>query len=559
MTAILAEKPLLAALTLREAWRRLRRHLHVSAPFAPSVPAALTVLPPSLRAGRAAQAEAIYLGTFSFADETIATGRDGVFRARGVSLAAQAELHAFEWLAHHAAAGHALASQNARSLVDDWIALGRQARRGPANEPDVAARRFIAWLAHADIVLREGDLAFYRRFMRSLAAQARHLRRALHEAPEGLARLRVLMALAYASLCLPSTVLRIRGAAQELGEELDRQIFPDGGHVSRDPSALVAILADLLPLRETYVGQGQPVPKGIYSAIDRMLPAIRFFRHGDGTLALFNGAGVCDTALVDDLVRFDETLGEPIVHARQSGYHRLAAGAARLVCDTGCPPPAAVSGRAHAGTLAFEFSCGPERLVVNCGRPLTGSGDWRRLSRATAAHSTLTLADHSSARFSGSPTLDRFLGSPLVSGPSQVAVEEEGHNGLAVTATHDGYERTFGVLHERCLEMARDGSALFGRDRLLRGLAAAHQPALKARQATLRFHLHPRVDTRRTGHGFELTVGDQRWLFDCDQPSEVEDSVFFALERGPRRTRQIVVSFEAGHPDGAAWRFERLR
>ena len=39
--------------------------------------------------------------------------------------------------------------------------------------------------------------------------------------------------------------------------ELDRQILPDGSHLSRNPQASVELLFDLLPLRQTYANQGE--------------------------------------------------------------------------------------------------------------------------------------------------------------------------------------------------------------------------------------------------------------------------------------------------------------
>ena len=370
--------------------------------------------------------------------------------------------------------------------------------------------------------------------------------------------LTVRIALALASLCLPTPGPRARNAGRHLADELDRQIFPDGGHISRDPSALVMLLPDLIALRETYVGRSLPVPKGLFRAIDRMLPAVRFFRHSDGSLALFNGAGLSDMHMMTVLMRYDETLGEPITHARQSGYHRLAGGDAVVIADTGCPPPASASSGAHAGTLAFELSSGANRLIVNCGRPALSDGEWRRLSRATAAHSTVTIADRSSSRFARSESLDRFLGTPLVPGPTVVNVEEvEDRAGCGFLAIHDGYERQFGVRHRRRLTISRDGLRVFGEDAFV---PAGHRAAqLCAATATARFHLHPAVNISQAGRGARLATRDQSWLFVVDAPFEVEDSIFFADVSGARRTLQIVVPFDVADADGISWRFERER
>ena len=64
--------------------------------------------------------------------------------------------------------------------------------------------------------------------------------------------------------------------------------------------------------------------------------------------------------------------------------------------------------RPTPGTLAFEFSVGAQRVIVNCGAPDAGPTAAREAARATAAHSTLVLADRSSSRFA-SPRARRSL------------------------------------------------------------------------------------------------------------------------------------------------------
>ena len=81
----------------------------------------------------------------------------------------------------------------------------------------------------------------------------------------------------------------------------------------------------------------------------------------------------------------------------QSGYHRLTCGSTLVIADIGPGAPAAVSTHAHAGCLSFELSVAEERIIVNCGASLLKGVEWEQAMRATAAHSTVTVADTSSA------------------------------------------------------------------------------------------------------------------------------------------------------------------
>src|SRR5437588_9915687 len=98
----------------------------------------------------------------------------------------------------------------------------------------------------------------------------------------------------------------IRSASKRLGEELTRQVLPDGGHISRNPGALIELLVDLLPLRTAFTARNIAPPPALLNAIDRMMPMLRFFRHGDGSFALINGMGPTQTDLVTTIPASDD-------------------------------------------------------------------------------------------------------------------------------------------------------------------------------------------------------------------------------------------------------------
>ena len=79
-------------------------------------------------------------------------------------------------------------------------------------------------------MLKDADYPFYRRFLKSLAFQVRYLRHVADTTRDGEPRLRVRIALAMASIAMPSSLSKMRNAARHLDEELARQILPDGGH-----------------------------------------------------------------------------------------------------------------------------------------------------------------------------------------------------------------------------------------------------------------------------------------------------------------------------------------
>ena len=339
-----------------------------------------------------------------------------------------------------------------------------------------------------------------------------------------------------------------KAATKRLADELGRQILPDGGHISRNPGALIELLVDLLPLRQLFTARNLVPPDALLNAIDRMMPMLRFFRHGDGSFALFNGMGPTPTDLLTTILAYDDARGTPVANAPHSGYQRVDANGTIVLMDTGMPPPLAVSTEAHAGCLSFELSTRQNRIVVNCGLPSTRRDSWRQVARATPAHSTVTFNDASSCRFVESGPIKRMLdGMPIVSGPQNIRVTAERGTqeggAIVLRTSHDGYAASFDVIHQRSLMLAADGRRLDGEDVFAPALGTAI--AAGCDQFAIRFHLHPSVKANRLSdtHGAMLVMANKEvWTFTAyEDRIDLEESVYLAGTDGPRPTMQLVI------------------
>jgi len=551
-------------LVAAEVWRRTRRRLRAGPRyrwrFTGRAPDRILVAPPDLRLADPQVAHEIYSGRFPLSGHMVETGGESPFQISVADRGWLKSLHGFRWLRHMRAAGTDLAVSNARALVADWIAVNGGRIEGTAWDPGTVAKRIIAWLQHSNVVLQGADIRFYRVFLRSLAVQIRYLRWAAHGMPDGKEKLRARIALAFATLSLPTSAGGLRNVTRQLAEELDRQILPDGGHVSRNPLTIMELLADLVPLRKTYASQSEAMPAELVNAVERMLPALRFFRHGDGSLARFNGMGATIQDRIAALLHYDETSGAPLLHAPHSGYDRLALGDTIVIADTGIPPPAELSNSASAGCLSFEMSAGRHCVVVNCGIDTYGPADVRPLGRATAAHSTATLNDTSQARFSHPNRFATLLGKPLLGGPRHVSCQrDDTADAQGFAAAHDAYLQTFGLYHERQMRLSDGGRLLVGIDRFYKPAGA--MPLAGDRDAVaVRFHVHPDIELFKEGTALILVAHDGiRWRFlSPDVMPIVDETIFFAGLAGPRRSKQIVLAGRVSDFPAIRWRFEQI-
>ena len=528
--------------------------------FAGPTPDRLLIAPTDLRTSDATLAHDIYAGRFVFGGSVLDASGVPVFALEPPDEEWARELHGFSWLRHLRASELKVSRSNARALVRDWIRQG--SRNHPiAFEPDVMARRVLSWLSQSPLVLEGCDHAFYRRFIRSLTSQIRALRRIAPDGPPGLPRLTMAIAVTAAAVALPDQDRFLKQAGRRLEIELEQQILPDGGHISRSPQSILEVLADLLPLRQAYAARGLQPPPGMINAIDRMMPMVRFFRLGDGGFARFHGTSETAVDLIATVLAYDDARGAPLTSAPHSGYERLAGGETIAIMDTGRPPPIEISGSAHGSTLSFELSSGPHRIIVNCGCGGSSSPRLLRLSRTTAAHSTVSINDSSSCRFLMGSAMARRFGEVIVEGPGATPVERASDEDGAtfVIASHDGYAERFGIIHERRIKLSPTGHRLDGIDRLLPVKGGRMSRGAKD-EFVIRFHLHPNVDPRPLEEPgkVQLVLPDgETWLFAADRPVELEESIYFSATHGNLRATQLVI---VGHPqsrNSATWWLQR--
>ncbi|PKA39239.1 heparinase [Rhizobium sullae] len=548
-----------SSLYVREAWRRVLRRIALLRlrlfRQTIQVPERLIVAPTDLRAIDSHIADEIMNGRFALAGRLLETNGKPPFGFTLPSRAFANRLHGFGWLRHMRANKSDRVSAVARAIVDNWLSLHAGRIEGIAWEIDVTSQRVIAWLSHSPVVLQNADRGFYRRFLKSLAFQVRYLRRMAAFAPPGEVLFRLRIALAMASIAMPARQGVLRKAAQALDNEFDSQILPDGGHISRNPRAGLELLLDLLPLRQTYVNLGHDLPQKLISGIDRMYPALRFFRHQNGDLALFNGATSTLANELMSVLRYDETAGLPFKAMPHSRYQRLMAGNTVLIADTGPPAVGLLSRTAHAGCLSFEMSSGRHRFIVNSGSPKFAGRRYVQMARTTATHSTVTLNDTSSSRFSTSEFLGHIMSDSVRTVSVERAETEDGRDGIKVS--HDGYLKNFGVLHERELTLNAAGSIVTGRDRLVRqGERVSDEPL----RAAARFHIHPAINAKQSDReSVLLTAPDgESWLFSSPGNEVlITEDIFFADASGICGSDQIEIDFVFAEKPEIRWFLSR--
>ena len=455
----------------------------------------------------------------------------------------RAGAHGFTWLRDLRALGTDAARMRARALVTDWIAEPELDRI--ADRPDVIGARIAAWLGHYDFFAASADDAFRQRLMTRLVADARILAAALPAEELDARALTAVKGLIAAAVALPEHAAFLTRALRVLPQELNRQILPDGAHCERSPAQQLAVLMDLVEIRILLQAAQAPAPEPLIRAIERMGPALRLMRHGDGGLALFNGSREDTAARVEAVLTQAGRAGRMPSHLPEGGFHRLQTGRTVMIMDCGPPAVAKLDRNAHAGTLSFELSIGRERLIVNCGAAPGAGPEWREACRATAAHSTLTIAETSSAELR-----PEGLGTRR---PEHVEVSRQEARGAHwLHASHDGWATPFGAIHTRRIYMSESGEDIRGEDAVE---AADPQPFV------VRFHLHPSVEAslQQDGEAVLLRLpSGGGWRLRADGARVSLDESIYLGGPVPRHAEQVVLTAAQDGPQHVRWAITRV-
>lgn len=443
----------------------------------------------------------------------------------------------FDWLGDLRAEGGDTARMKARELITRWIAENQNWQL-PGWRPDIMGQRLARLALNFGWYGVSADEGFQRTLAESVEMQLRCLAidwRRMRRLDDQIGALR---GIALAEAAMGADAARLDALVDILMPKLTAATLPDGGHVSRMPDRHILLLRQLVEIRMATSLAGAD-GAALAERIDQMGGLVRMWRHGDGRIAHFNGAGRLSPGIVEETLARAGTRSKTMQQAPYSGFLRIGSGRTVVIMDAGAPANAAANaanGAANGaadgsvtglGTLGFEMSVGPTQLIVNSGQ-MMADPTLCRVMCSTAAHSTLGLDNQNSSRLQDS----------RIAAVSGVEVGEA-PAGLLAVASHDGFETSHGILHHRKLYLRTGGANLRGADTLEYTGAPGEIPNL----AYVRFHLHPRVTAAPLPNGTVLMkVRGSRvgWTFKASGGTiEVDNSVYF--EDGLRQASQQII------------------
>jgi len=518
-------------------------------------PLRLVAVPRDHVLGDRGRGDALLAGKLLLGNEAVSLA-DIDFADVGTRGALAREVQSFSWLRDLAAsASREKGARLAEAIAGRWL-IAHGTRVDEAWAPELWGERILYWTAYAPYILSSRDAGYRSALLNTLARGARHLDGVADKTAPGLPRITAWAGALVGALTIQGGLARLSRSESGLMRSLAASQFEDGGLMSRSPQEQVQLVDRLGMVRAAYFAAKQAVPDPLENAAAAALAALHGVTMGDNALSSWQGGNPGDPARLAALVEGCGLRARPLRAARGWGYQRLSALGTIIVIDAAPPPPPRMAAMGCASTLALEMSDGAQRLVVNCGGPgpvpTALPDELVQALRTTAAHSTLVLDDTNSTAILPDGSLGK--------GVADVFVERSEDNDCSrLEASHDGYVKGFGLIHQRRLSLGNDGKEVRGEDRLQ---PKGRRKIREAAPYAIRFHLAPGVEATVTADGMGAilrSAGAPPWNFRCRGAMlQVEESLFIDGHGQPVPTLQLVVIGEISGVGGEiAWQFRR--
>ena len=518
-------------------------------------PLRLVAVPRDHVVGDRARGDALLAGRLLLGAETINLAEVD-FATLGTHSPLAREIQGFAWLRDLAAA--ASRDQGARlaeAIAGRWL-IAHGTRIDDAWAGELWGSRILFWTAYAPYILSSRDAGYRSALLNTLARAAKHLAATADKAAPGLPRITAWAGVVTAALTMQGGLSWLSRGESGLMRALASAQYEDGGLMSRSPQEQMLLVDRLGLVRAAYFAAKQTPPDALESAAAAALAALHGVTMGDGALSSWQGGNPGDSQRLSALIEGCGLRARPLRAARGWGYQRMSALGTIIVLDAAPPPPARMAAMGCASTLAIEMSDGPQRLVVNCGgpgpEPSLLSSELAQALRTTAAHSTMVLDDCNSTAILPDGTIGK--------GVSDVVIDRgEDNDTSRLEASHDGYVKGFGLVHQRRLSLGNDGKEVRGEDILT---PRGRRKIKEAAPFAIRFHLAPGVEPTVTADGMGAILrspGAPAWNFRCRGAMIIVEESLVIDGRGTAvPTLQLVVVGEVSGVGGEiAWQFRR--
>ena len=457
------------------------------------------------------------------------------------------KIHSFYWLF-----SIDLKSSNkvTQLIIKNWITKN-QNYQTKSWEIDILSKRIIAWISNSKITYDESDINYKNIFNEIISKQVNHLINEIDRSSKLNDKMIGCTAITIAGIAYKNNKYLDYGLSllkKIINTSFDNNYFPK----SRNIRQMVFYLKYFILIRELLKDSLNDVPEYLDEIIFYLGKSYIFFSKSFNKSFLFNGNNDTNSKDFDkylNLFRYQFKSNEVEI----SGYTILRNRNAILAVDTGNNPGKSYSQNYQSGALSFEFFFKNEKLITNSGYFQDHNHQLNRISKSTAAHSTLTLDNSSVCNFRKNTKGPSVVSSGFKTFDHQVTFEK---NFWRIKCSHDGYLSRYGVIHQRNLEFNTDKNILLGREKLIK------KKNFKLTNFEIRFHLLPNIKVIKLQDNKSVLIEleNSGWkFFSNDGLIGIETGLYFGNKNNYVENQNIFISgVTAGDEQLIEWEISKI-
>ena len=454
-------------------------------------------------------------------------------------------LHSFFWLF-----GLDLKSSKkiTRSVILNWIEENYNYSK-KNWEIDILSKRIIAWISNTKLTYEDSDEVYKNKFNTIIQKQINHLINEIEKS-----KLIDDKMIGCAAIILTGLSFKEKEKYLDFGFSLLKKIInfsfdSQGFPKSRNIRQLNFYLKYFVLIREWLKESQSEIPVYLDEIIFYLGKSYSILCQKMKKSILFNGNHETDNEdfnqyLSNHRYKFKNNSFET------GGYIILKNNKISLIMDIGPSPEKKFSKDYQCGALSFEIISNNKKLICNSGYFQKIKHKLNDISKSTANHSALIIDNHSSCKINKSKM---EIENELKILNKNFVIEK---NYWSISASHDGYNKRYGVIHERQIEFFSENNKFVGQDKLLK------KKNFKSSTFEIRFHLEPNVKIMKTqdGKSILIDIENEGWKFTAQGYTiDIETGLYFGKKNSFTENQNLFISGITQMEDQIIkWEFEKI-
>ena len=457
------------------------------------------------------------------------------------------KLHSFFWLFSIDLKSSKKITQ---SIIEKWISKNKN-YNNKNWEIDTLSKRVISWISNTKLTYEDASESYKSNFNFLIKKQINHLINEINRSELVDDKMIGCTAIVMAGLSFKDEKFMSYGL--NLLKKIsifsfDNTNFPK----SRSIRQLVFYLKYFILIRELLKESQNEIPDYLNEKIFYLGKAYDFIYGSTKLSYLFNGN---HETTQTDFNNYLKLRGYKFKSQSNEigGYAILKKKDLSIIMDIGNVPEKKFSSSFQSGPLSFEFIYKEEKLISNSGYFQNNKHQLNNISRSTAAHSTLVLDNTSVSKFKKNK-----FGKYSIENTYKIFNKKiSNHKDLWIlSSSHDGYQRRYGLVHNRELEFYPDKNILIGRDKLIK------KKSCRSTNFDIRFHLSTSTKVSKTQDGKVILIelNNSGWKFTCnDYLIDIETGLYFGEKNSFIENQNIFISGLTTNEDQTVcWRIEKI-